>query len=187
MRSLFGWNDTFVHFWGTYSLSTSSCGLGWTDPHCPLVKTLKLAIYLFLEFWLQMGFNSIILVHILLNFLLERTKIGAGFCLHSRQWRQWESQSSPSIVVWQFEMECLSQDHCLTYTLFKYSSTVNTRFIVLIYKVEAPIQLRSNPFPHSMKPPKVESMVFQKWVAWVLLTTHCQEESISTAVIAGHH
>ena len=34
-------------------------------------------------------------------------------------------------------------------------------------KVEAPIW-RLDPFPHSMKPPKVDSVIIQKWVVWIL-------------------
>jgi hypothetical protein len=47
-------------------------------------------------------------------------------------------------------------------------------------KGEGPIR-RSDPYLHSMKPAKVDSMIFQKWVAWILLTA--QEESISTTAI----
>jgi hypothetical protein len=50
-------------------------------------------------------------------------------------------------------------------------------------KVETPIQ-RSYPFSHSMKPSNVDSVVFQKWVAWILFSAH--EESILTTAIGGH-
>jgi hypothetical protein len=45
------------------------------------------------------------------------------------------------------------------------------RSVVLMIKVEAPIR-RLDPFPHSMKPPKVNNVITQKWVAWTLFTAH---------------
>jgi hypothetical protein len=50
----------------------------------------------------------------------------------------------------------------------------------MLTKVEAPIR-RSDPFTHSMKPTKVDSAVFQKWVAWILFTA--QDELILTTTI----
>jgi hypothetical protein len=45
-------------------LCTVINGPGWTDPLvAPVVKTLKLAIYLFLDFNFKFGFKSIVLVH----------------------------------------------------------------------------------------------------------------------------
>jgi hypothetical protein len=37
-------------------------------PHCPVVKTLKLVIFLFLDFDSKFGFKSIIFVRMTLNF-----------------------------------------------------------------------------------------------------------------------
>jgi hypothetical protein len=61
-------------------------------------------------------------------------------------------------------------------------NNVHSLFWVLGFqtKGEGPIR-RSNPFPHSMKPAKVDIAASQKWVAWILFTP--QEESISTIVI----
>jgi hypothetical protein len=65
--------------------------------HCPVVKTLKLVIYLFLDFWLQIWFQKYHIRPSNSEFIINKQKIGVGFSLHSLQWGQWGGQSSPSV------------------------------------------------------------------------------------------
>jgi hypothetical protein len=55
-------------------------GPGWTDPLiAPVVKTLKLAIYLFLKFWFQIRFQKYSISSNGTQFLLNKHKNRGSF------------------------------------------------------------------------------------------------------------
>jgi hypothetical protein len=78
-------------------------------PHCPVVKTLKLVIYLLFDFWFQIWSQKYHISPWDTQFLFNKHKIGASFSLHSLQWGQWGDQSSPSglltFKVWGWDGE----------------------------------------------------------------------------------
>jgi hypothetical protein len=143
---------------------TTRCTLhrpGWTDPLiAPVVKTLKLAIYLFLEFWLQIWFQKYCISPNDTQFLINKDKNRGTFFFTFPPMGAMRGSILPEP-----HMSDSSRCYFSTSVLWKYCAitAVEKSWSENTTKVEAPIVLKIGNCSYCESRISLFKNIYRKW------------------------